>query len=543
MASTMPSYAASIQESADLTKRGVLDDEKQRAINARHQEKITREALSQTGIAAAGAAGRSGIANEVAPVIMELLNFIRPQTKEAIAAAEEQAKAAKDTADKFTESLRSAEIAAQDLKIQTQELMKIPIELFAETSKAMLQTVKDAIDDLFPGGKIKDNLEQQDKENFKKAKIHEKSLMLVAMGIESVGDALGNIFSFLGAEKAGELIKEIAERGKKERVASDTQYLIDTGRSTSTSAKPVEKAPAKSVEKAPAPAKPVEKTTNTSKGLTLEQIRADPDYERYYKEALKFSPNDPQAAHRAAEMIINNETVPKYAEGGKIPAGQTGIVGEAGPEIVKGPADVTSAKDSKEILDKLENLSVGQLASQAMDSMKMFASEEQGSIAGFFLQAANKLKWSGDKNSGLWTMDGQVVDQNVAREILDFASNWPKMKQEIQADLEKAREMLGKDGSKLDAAFKDIGVSSKITDYATGFAKGGIASGTLSGYSATLHGTEAVVPLPDNKSIPVNLEGSAITSALQAQSDILNSILSAMQQNNRYASGLLQNSY
>jgi hypothetical protein len=39
------------------------------------------------------------------------------------------------------------------------------------------------------------------------------------------------------------------------------------------------------------------------------------------------------------------------------------------------------------------------------------------------------------------------------------------------------------------------------------FEKGGIASGPKSGYSAELHGTEAVVPLPDGRSIPVTMKG------------------------------------
>ena len=40
-------------------------------------------------------------------------------------------------------------------------------------------------------------------------------------------------------------------------------------------------------------------------------------------------------------------------------------------------------------------------------------------------------------------------------------------------------------------------------------AMGGVFSGKQSGYPAVLHGTEAVVPLPDNKSIPVDLKGAA----------------------------------
>jgi len=40
-------------------------------------------------------------------------------------------------------------------------------------------------------------------------------------------------------------------------------------------------------------------------------------------------------------------------------------------------------------------------------------------------------------------------------------------------------------------------------------AKGGVVSGPRSGYSAELHGTEAVVPLPDGRSIPVTMQGNA----------------------------------
>lgn len=42
-----------------------------------------------------------------------------------------------------------------------------------------------------------------------------------------------------------------------------------------------------------------------------------------------------------------------------------------------------------------------------------------------------------------------------------------------------------------------------------GYSSGGIAKGPQSGYPALLHGSEAVVPLPDGKTIPVALSGSA----------------------------------
>jgi hypothetical protein len=41
-----------------------------------------------------------------------------------------------------------------------------------------------------------------------------------------------------------------------------------------------------------------------------------------------------------------------------------------------------------------------------------------------------------------------------------------------------------------------------------GYAVGGIARGPQAGYPALLHGTEAVVPLPNGKSIPVDMKGA-----------------------------------
>lgn len=45
--------------------------------------------------------------------------------------------------------------------------------------------------------------------------------------------------------------------------------------------------------------------------------------------------------------------------------------------------------------------------------------------------------------------------------------------------------------------------------FGAGFSTGGVAEGSKSGHLAMLHGTEAVVPLPNNKSIPVDLGGAA----------------------------------
>jgi hypothetical protein len=53
----------------------------------------------------------------------------------------------------------------------------------------------------------------------------------------------------------------------------------------------------------------------------------------------------------------------------------------------------------------------------------------------------------------------------------------------------------------------------------SGYKFGGVASGPTSGYTATLHGTEAIVPLPDGKTIPVEMPGFG--SRLEGQSSLM----------------------
>jgi hypothetical protein len=88
-----------------------------------------------------------------------------------------------------------------------------------------------------------------------------------------------------------------------------------------------------------------------------------------------------------------------------------------------------------------------------------------------------------------------------------------------------------------------------------GKAKGGISDGPLGGYSEILHGREAVVPLPNGDKIPVEFKNtsgandksmqdlmSEIRNGNQMNSTKLEAILTAMQQNNKLTSGILQHS-
>ena len=59
-----------------------------------------------------------------------------------------------------------------------------------------------------------------------------------------------------------------------------------------------------------------------------------------------------------------------------------------------------------------------------------------------------------------------------------------------------------------------------------GYRFGGVATGPKSGYTAQLHGTEAVVPLPDNRSIPVEMPN--FDRGLERQADMLSAQLTRL---------------
>jgi hypothetical protein len=80
-----------------------------------------------------------------------------------------------------------------------------------------------------------------------------------------------------------------------------------------------------------------------------------------------------------------------------------------------------------------------------------------------------------------------------------------------------------------------------------GYLTGGIATGPRSGYTATLHGTEAVVPLPDGKTIPVEMP--AMQSEMGRQVGLmgdqiarLDELIGLMRDNNSISTKILQHS-
>ena len=143
----------SVQQSYADFQAGVLDQDRQRANNARNSAQMQQDYLKQTSLGLAGFAEVGGHAQSVAELIGKDLAQIKNMTPEAIKAAEEAAKKQEKTQDGLTQSVTDAETAANAMKIALQKDLTPAIADFANVSKEMLQGVRDMLASLGLGEK------------------------------------------------------------------------------------------------------------------------------------------------------------------------------------------------------------------------------------------------------------------------------------------------------------------------------------------------------------------------------------------------------
>jgi hypothetical protein len=134
------------------------------------------------------------------------------------------------------------------------------------------------------------------------------------------------------------------------------------------------------------------------------------------------------------------------------------------------------------------------------------------------------------------------LDYNSAHKTghaLDFTINDPSKAAEIA---EMVRGMPGAKNVKDEYSFPSSkATAGHIHAEVSGYKFGGIATGPESGYETTLHGTEAVVPLPNGNSIPVEMQGNSEQMGLMsAQLSRLDDIVRVMQNQLGVSQKLLQ---
>lgn len=249
-------------------------------------------------------------------------------------------------------------------------------------------------------------IDQQDKKNLEKATAVEKAQVGVAKTVEKVGDAIGDLVSWLGAKETGAAIKAAAGEARESRVASDTQYLKSQGR---------------------APSGPATGT-----------------------------------------------------------ATQSDLAG-LGLKIKQGDVQADGAQISPRLLE--------------------MATKIQSQVPGFNYFSGFNDRFHQENAPGSRHTSGMAADFTLTQKPTP----------------EESEKIVG--------ILKGLGASRVIDEYAnpsakaTGghfhvevdkFARGGIASGPKQGFPAMLHGTEAVVPLPDGKTIPVDIKGFDMGKAMDA---------------------------
>ncbi len=301
-------------------------------------------------------------------------------------------------------------------------------------------------------------VEEQDKANWEKAKLTEKASIATAQAIENLGDALGDIIGFVGAEGIGKRIKGLAGAAKEERVASDTQVLKDTGRLPATGGTAPAtggtapatggtapatggRAGATAAPGTPVSAKPAAGVVDAGRGYTT----------------VSTVDGDKQRREGARNWRNNN---PGNIEFGQF-SQSMGAVGSDGrfavfPTLEKG------SKAKEELLfgsrSKYVNLSIA-------DAISRYAPPTENNTAGYINSIVKALGVPPTTILGTLDAGQKSTLLNTINQVEGF-----------------------REGKVLQAS------------------KGGILTGPLSGYPATLHGTEAVVPLPDGKKIPMQLD-------------------------------------
>jgi len=97
-------------------------------------------------------------------------------------------------------------------------------------------------------------------------------------------------------------------------------------------------------------------------------------------------------------------------------------------------------------------------------------------------------------------------------------------------------------GERTLAAEEYVNTANEFAGY-SGMANGGVATGPSSGYMMELHGTEAVVPLPDGRSIPVDFSNNMFDSLVSALTNAMSDSSKSMPELVQINKNLLQQNF
>lgn len=378
----------SVSEAYQNYQQGTLDDAKMRNINARENGRMQKEFLDQTSIGLVDAAGIPGHASDLAKSFMQSINEIKLATPEAIKAGEKAAKDQEKTTDGLTKGVVDAETAAMELKKSLQNILTPAIMDFANLSKKMLRSVQDTLDE-YGYGKTKEQ-KASDEKNTRILK--------------------------------NQYTKEYGGFG-------EMRYQQDLAAWNKEQARNKE----------------------------LQQLKEDGDIEGYNAELAKIADEKKRMENlramgmaqpeRAPSMIENYmKGISKHANGGSIRAGATGIVGEAGPELVSGPASVISAATTEKFITaanttNTDTVKVLQGAIRSLESMmsglKRVKAEESEDLASMLYEGT---LGGSDFKPATWATNSSITAQGGAQGMAEMMKGWV-------ADLQNPEEQRNSSGA------------------------------------------------------------------------------------------------
>ena len=220
----------------------------------------------------------------------------------------------------------------------------------------------------------------------------------------------------------------------------------------------------------------------------------------------------PAAAGGGAPAAAGGDA-PAAAAGGGAPAAAAG-----GPRAGAGQIGVMTADESTQILSKLNmgGKSAERTGGGEVDPRLIILAQKIAEMyPGVTFTALNDV----------WHQVNSPKSKHTTGTAMDFVlANAPADATAAAVEVAKIKA-LGFSKVK-DEYFADKSEKASGPHFHAELAQGGIVSGPKSGYNAMLHGTEAVVPLPDGRTIPVEMAG--FSGMISQQSDLLGMQLGRM---------------
>lgn len=147
MEATVSAFREKGQVLADLLSQNQLTAQNVANVTAQYGETIRKQVLDNTGLAVAAMAGADSVKG-VAANMVESLNQANNITKQAVDATIKNLQDGKATSDELTKNITAAQVAAQQMSVQLQNLLDGPISKYSDVTKAMVENTQSLLESL-----------------------------------------------------------------------------------------------------------------------------------------------------------------------------------------------------------------------------------------------------------------------------------------------------------------------------------------------------------------------------------------------------------